>query len=128
MKNTFVASLVIVSLALANFSMAGVSPAPLSTRLGLGEGEVGSATFEEPGDAHGGIGRTFVVEKVNQQFKITNRLDNSVTLISDTVFWPSSFAPGSFTPLGDCRILYDPYGPGGGCATGGGRWIATELG
>jgi hypothetical protein len=115
MKNSLAASALIASFALAIFSIAGVSPAPQSTNLGLGEREVGSATFSEPGDAHGAVRRTFVVEKVNNQFKITKRSDKSVTLISDTAFWPPSFAPGNFTPLDDGWVLYDPYGPGGRC-------------
>jgi len=126
MKHLQAIVLIVGVLFSAGRSIAQTSQPPLSTNLGLGQGAPGAGGFE-PGDAHGSVGRTYIVDKVNNAIQFTNRSTGNISETQDFNFWPVSFGGVGFVPGGDARVLYDPYGPAG-CATGGGRWIVTELG
>lgn len=109
-------------------ALAQQSPPPTQTPgLGPYEGS-GAATDFWPGDPHGAVNANWIAEKANDVIWFINRQNSSLNKKeSDASFWGTNWGFASFTPRGDGRVYYDPYGPSG-CATGGGRWLVSELG
>src|SRR5580658_4455860 len=133
MNGRVVTAIVSLGVAYAATVFAGVSPTPLNPP-GAVLGPAQATNVIDPGDNHGGVGRTYIVQKANATpnavggFTFTNRSTGQVSTYSDSQFWNVPGPNGTtFAPGGDGRIVYDPYGPTG-CATGGGRWIAVERG
>lgn len=115
-------------LLLASTVLAQQSPPPTQTPgLGPYEGS-GTATNVWPGDPHGAVNTQWIGEKANNVIWFLNRQNSKLDQkLSDASFWGTNWGFASFTPRGDGRMYYDPYGPAG-CSTGGGRWLVSELG
>jgi hypothetical protein len=98
-----------------------------------------------PGDEHGGIGRTYIVLKANDEISFikrpiaggNNALPTGMPILDTTFFAPamvgtSVIVPGGSSPTGlvrvapngDGRVIYDPYSP---CGDGVGRWVVVEM-